>query len=264
MEKQSKKLVIGLISAVFAAIMLFGCFYTVKSSERGVISTLGKVREEPADAGLHVKWPIIQKVSRLSIQTQKMVSSESAYTKDIQNTDVSLEINYDLVPGLVPALYRQVGKSYEDKLLAPIVRGVIKDAFGEYDAASIVANRELVRKRIENELRNQLEQLPISFFQNVRIQISNIDYDDRFEKAITDKQVAEQNALKAKNNTIRIEEEAKQAKIKASAEAEAIRIKSEALQKNPKITEYEAIQKWDGKLPAYMLGNSTPFINLGK
>lgn len=261
---KSKKLLIAVIAVFVACVFLFGSFYTVKSSERGVISTLGKVREEPADAGLHVKWPIIQKVRRMSIQTQKMSKSESAYTKDIQNTEVTLEINYDLIPDLVPALYRQVGKSYEEKLLSPIIRGVIKDAFGEYDAASIVANRDLVRSRIENELRFQLEQLPISFFQNVRIQISNIDYDDRFENAITEKQVAEQNALRAKNNTIRVEEEAKQAKIRASAEAEAIRIKSEALTKNPKITEYEAIQKWDGKLPTYMLVNSTPFINLGK
>lgn len=46
------------------------------------------------------------------------------------------------------------------------------------------------------------------------------------------------------------------------AELEGIGIKSEALTRNPKITEYEAIQKWDGKLPTYMLGNSTPFINI--
>lgn len=262
MERENKIFLSVVIVSIFALIFIFGGFYTVKSSERGVISTLGKVHEEPADAGLHMKWPFIQKVKRISIQTQKMCNSESAYTKDIQNTEVTLEINYDLIPDLVPVLYRQVGKYYEEKILSPIIRGVIKDAFGEYDAASIVANRDLVRNRIENELRNQLEQLPISFFQNVRIQISNIDYDDRFEEAITAKQVAEQNALKAKNNTIRVEEEAKQAKIRASAEAEAIRIKSEALQKNPKITEYEAIQKWDGKLPVYMLGNSTPFINI--
>lgn len=262
MKRKDKRIVLTVVAAIFAFILLKGCFYTVKSSERGVISTLGKVRDEPADAGLHMKWPFIQSVSRMSIQTQKMNKDENAYTKDIQNTDVTLEINYDLIPDLVPVLYRQVGKAYEEKILSPIIRGAIKDAFGEYDAASIVANRDIVRNRIEKEMKKQLDELPICFFQNVRIQISNIDYDDRFEKAITDKQVAEQNALKAKNNTIRVEEEAKQMKIKASAEAESIRIKSEALQKNPKITEYEAIRKWDGKLPNYMLGSSTPFINL--
>ena len=29
-----------------------------------------------------------------------------------------------------------------------------------------------------------------------------------------------------------------------------------------RLLENEAVQKWDGKLPTYMMGNSTPFINL--
>ena len=49
-----------------------------------------------------------------------------------------------------------------------------------------------------------------------------------------------------------------------TAVAEAMEIKSEALPKNKGLTEYEAVQKWDGKLPQYMLGGATPFINLNK
>ena len=32
--------------------------------------------------------------------------------------------------------------------------------------------------------------------------------------------------------------------------------------KNKNLVEYEAVQKWDGKLPQYMMGNSVPFVNL--
>ncbi|MBO6052045.1 MAG: hypothetical protein J6P65_08740 [Bacteroidales bacterium] len=88
----------------------------------------------------------------------------------------------------------------------------------------------------------------------------DIDFDDAFENAIKEKQVAEQNALKAKNVTIQVEEQAKQTKIKA--EAEAMRIKAHALESNPKLVSYEAVQKWDGQLPQYMLGDAVPFINL--
>lgn len=28
------------------------------------------------------------------------------------------------------------------------------------------------------------------------------------------------------------------------------------------INKYEAVQKWDGKMPQYMMGDSIPFINL--
>ena len=62
--------------------------------------------------------------------------------------------------------------------------------------------------------------------------------------------------------TIQVEEQAKQTKIKAQAEAEAINIKAKALEANPNLTTYEAVQKWNGQMPQYMLGNSIPFVNL--
>jgi len=50
--------------------------------------------------------------------------------------------------------------------------------------------------------------------------------------------------------------------LEAEAEAKAIEIKGEALSKNPRLVDLSAVEKWDGKLPQYMLGNGTPFIDL--
>ncbi len=41
-----------------------------------------------------------------------------------------------------------------------------------------------------------------------------------------------------------------------------MRIRAKALEKNLRLVEWEAVQKWDGKLPQYQLGGATPFINL--
>ena len=73
-------------------------------------------------------------------------------------------------------------------------------------------------------------------------------------------------ALEAREEAMRlreeIEEEAKQKVISAKAEAESMRIRSQALSQNRNLVEYEAVQKWDGNLPQYMMGNSVPFLNL--
>jgi regulator of protease activity HflC (stomatin/prohibitin superfamily) len=74
--------------------------------------------------------------------------------------------------------------------------------------------------------------------------------------------IAEQKAQEAANYTQRVREEAEQKLISAKAEAEAMEIKSQALAKNKGLVEYEAVQKWDGKLPTYMGGNSVPMINI--
>ena len=59
------------------------------------------------------------------------------------------------------------------------------------------------------------------------------------------------------------EEEAKQKLLSAEAEAKSMAIRANALTRNKALVEYEAVKKWDGKLPEYMMGNSVPFVNLG-
>ena len=120
-------------------------------------------------------------------------------------------------------------------------------------------NRDKVRRQIEDKLRETLSK---EYFANIHFQLVNIDFDDQFETAIKEKQVAEQNALKAKNVTVQIEEQAKQTRIKAEAEAEAMRIKATALERNQKLVEYEAVQKWNGELPQYLGSGAVPFLNL--
>jgi hypothetical protein len=50
--------------------------------------------------------------------------------------------------------------------------------------------------------------------------------------------------------------------LKAKGEAEAIRIKGEALRENPRLVELSAIEKWDGKLPQLVGSGALPFVTL--
>ena len=244
-----------------ALILIATGFYSVSSTQRGVIATFGKINPEVVDAGLHMKIPFVQSVNKMSIQTVKLEANAPSYTKDIQTADVRYVLNFDPVPENMAILYSNVGPSYIAKIVTPVIEGVLKDIIGGYNAADIVGNREEVRKAVEMEL---AAQMPSQYVRNIKFQMVNIEYDDAFEQSIVDKQVAEQKALTAKNNTIRIQEEANQKINTAEADAKAMQIKASALTANPKLTQYEAVQKWDGKLPQYMLGNSVPFIDVTK
>ena len=240
-------------------ITVFSSFYTIKSTERGVLSTFGKISPNVIEDGLHVKIPFIQTVKKVNIQQKKFDGKENSYTRDVQTSEVQYTINYDLVRENVNNLIRNVGDDYHNRVVVPFIRSAMKEAFGNFAATEIVENRDAVRREIENTLRRTLDS---NYFLNIQFQLVDIDFDDDFENAIKEKQVAEQQALKAKNVTIQIEEQATQTKIRAEADAEAIRIKAKALESNPKLVEYEAVQKWDGKMPTYMMGNSLPLINL--
>ena len=97
------------------------------------------------------------------------------------------------------------------------------------------------------------------------IVLANVDYSDVFEKAIEDKQVAMQNAIRAKNRTQEIEEEARQKIITAEAEAKSMQIRGDALKANPGLVQLEAVSKWDGKAPGTLVigDKATPMLNLG-
>lgn len=262
--KKIKDMSVGQISllallALIVVITLFSSFYTIKSTERGVLSTFGKISRGVIDDGLHVKIPFIQTIKKVNVQQKKFDGKENSYTRDVQTSEVQYTINYELVRENVNNLIKNVGDDYHNRIVVPFIRSAMKEAFGNFAATEIVENRDAVRREIESTLRRTLDS---SYFLNIQFQLVDIDFDDDFENAIKEKQVAEQQALKAKNVTIQIEEQAKQTKIRAEADAEAIRIKAKALESNPKLVEYEAVQKWDGKMPQYMMGNSLPLINL--
>ena len=203
-QSDPKKIMLWIIGSALALTVLLSSFYSVSSTQRGIIATFGKINPTAVDAGLHVKIPFVQSIDKMSIQTVKMEQTSMAYTKDIQSSTVTYVLNFDPVPESVAVLYRNVGNNYIAKIITPVVEGVLKDVIGNYNAADIVSNREEVRKGVEIELSSQL---PSEYVRNVKFQLVNIDYDDAFEQSIVDKQVAEQKALTAKNNTIRIQED---------------------------------------------------------
>lgn len=260
----AKKIVkwIGIgFGAIFLLIFLFGAFYSIAPGHRGVLITLGKVEQKSYVNGVGVKWPLISSMVEMDIRTKKMSEQTSTYTSDVQTAEMEYTFTYDLNPENVHILYETVGQDYEAKKIIPILNDVLKDVVGKWQAQDLVGNRDNARIAVVAGLQERLDK---RFFQNISFQFINIDYSDKFEGAIEDKVIAEQKAQEAVNNTKRIKEEAEQKVITAKAEAEAMEIKSQALAKNKGLTEYEAVLKWDGKLPQYMLGNSVPMINLGK
>lgn len=246
------------IGAVFALILLISSVYYVSPGYRGVLVTLGKVDQQSYMNGIGFKVPFVSRMYKMDVRTQKMSQKTATYTSDIQTAEIEYTFTYDLIPDNVHTLYETVGKDYESKKIIPVLNDVLKDVIGKWQAQELVSNRDKARVEALAGLQDKLDN---RFFQNITIQFINIDYSDNFEGAIEDKVIAEQKAQEAVNNTNRIKEEANQKVITAKAEAEAMEIKAQALAKNKGLVEYEAVQKWNGQLPQYMMGDAVPFIN---
>lgn len=252
--------VVVLLLVVF--LLIFQPMTIVGVGERGVKVTLGQTSPVSLEEGVHFVMPFVSTVKKLDVKTVKSNIVTMAQSKDIQQAKITYVVNYNLQPDNAPKMWRKVGKNYVDIIVMPTVEGILKDVIGKWNAQDIVANRERVASEVLNKLQVELNK---NYIDVTGFQITNIDYSKAFEEAIESKVTAEQDALKAKNQTVKVQEEARQKVIAAEAEAKSMAIRAQALAQNKNLVEYEAVKKWDGKLPETMLGGSSiPFINLKK
>ena len=254
------KKLLNFLSVTALSFILVGCgFAIVDTGHRGVKTRFGEVISGPLPEGFYLYNPLTTSIVELDIRVQKWVKETLCYTRDIQNVRVSYTINYRPDPANMANFYKEVGFDWDAKLLPQIVEGKIKETIGKYDAVQLISDRQQATADIQTLI---AEELKANKIEMVNFEITNFNYNDAFEHAVEAKVVAIQTAEEAKNKTVRVQEEANQKIIAAKAEAESMRIRAKALTQNKGLVEYEAVQKWNGKLPQYMMGNSVPFLNL--
>lgn len=229
-----------IFGAVFALLVAWGSWVIIGAEEVGVPVTLGNVGDTPS-YGFTGKLPIVTSYVRFEKTTQRMSLEDQTYTKDLQPAKVKYTFTYKIVPENACELYKSAGTGYESKLIDPALDDALKGVFGRWTATELVANRNTVANQIEDRLK---EELPKGFFTEISIKLDDICYSDAFEKGIEQKVLAEQEAQKAKNKTVQVEEEGRQKVIQAKAQADAsiataegkakaMDIEGEAIRRNP-------------------------------
>lgn len=257
--KNVVKLVGAGLGGILGLTILMGAFEQVDTGHRGIFVTYGKPTSQVAE-GLQFMNPLTTEMVQMDVRQLKWQSSTVAYTKDVQQAEIEFALTYHLNPDSALKVYQEVGTDWARVLVSQVVVESIKQVFGSSEAVKdTINNRAMVGAKIKEQITANLAE------RNVIVdgfELRDVSFSEAFENAVEEKQVAVEKAQTAKNNTVRIEEEARQKVISAEAEAEAMRIQTAALAGNSKLVEWEAVKAWDGKLPVYMLGESTPFLNI--
>lgn len=250
------------------SMLVTGCAEVVEAGNRGVKITLGEVNPEPLVEGLYFYNPFITDIKELSVKEQKWSAEAESFSQDAQAVHVSFALNWQPTPAKVAVLYRDKGEDYMNVLIPQVVNQHLKEVIGRYKATDLIATREEVRTQIKNKIKAELQTKDINILD---FAINDIDYNKAFRDAVEAKVVAVQRAEESKNKTVQVREEANQRVLAAQSEATAMRIKAQALAQNQNLVAYEAldvqraaIEKWNGELPTQMLGNTVPFLTVGK
>lgn len=250
-QKLAKKLIIAAIIVVVALVVIINCFTIVDAGHTGVVVTLGKVNEGVLQEGLHFKAPFVQQVVKIDNRISKLEVETEAFSKDLQTVSTTLAINYRVDSTMSYSIYKNVGADYQSVLITPAVNEVLKAITAKYTAEESVTNRTLISEGLIEGLN---EKLNASGLYITDVNIINFDFSEAFITAIEEKQVAQQQLLKAETEKqtaiTNAEAQAEATRIKAEAEAEANNLIKESL--NEVILRSKFYEKWDGKLPQAM------------
>lgn len=260
--KAYARLIVVAILVVAAVVVVSTSFFTVDAGERAIILRFGAVKSTVAQ-GLHFKVPIMDQIEKVDVRVNKATTGTESSSKDLQIVRSEIVLNYHPDPDRVAEIYTEVGLRWEERVVDPAVKETFKAITAGFTAEELITKRAAVSDAIMDDLSGKLERYGLVVKD---LSITDFAFSQQFNNAIEQKQIAEQNALKARRDLDRIRLEAEQKVTQATAEAEALRLQKLVVTANLlRLREIEvqatAVQKWDGKLPN-VTGGAMPFISL--
>jgi prohibitin 1 len=290
----SSSALIVVIIAIVLTVLGSGLVY-VESSERGVVRTIraGGVRPDALGPGLHWIVPVIEQVVTYSISNQSYtmsaVSGEGQVqgddsirvrTKDGQEVIIDASVIYQIDPNKVVNLHIEWQNRYEDGIVRPEARGIIRDAVSQYGVEEVVSTKraELVGI-ITEELSTSLADNNLILLDFI---LRDIHFSEAYAIAVEQKQIAEQQAQQAQLTVEQKRQEAEQARqvaqgqadaaviaaqgaaearlIEAQAEAQALELLAAALADNPQLLQYQYILKLSPGVQTIFIPTDNQFI----
>jgi regulator of protease activity HflC (stomatin/prohibitin superfamily) len=264
-------IVVGVLCLLLA---LFRPFVIVGPGERAVIFDLARgVLPTQFDEGFHFLMPFVNHAEIYDVRRQTYSVSRTSWegevkgddsirvlTADGQEASVELSVRFHIDPNKVWRLHKEIGKDYVNKILRPEIRSHIRIALAEYPAADAYSTqRRTIQNNIETRLRDKLAG---NYIVVDEVLLRAVSFSDAFQNAIIQKQIAQQEAQRMQYVLEKAERERQRKILLAEGEAEAMRLKGQAIAINPKVVSYSFVQKVGPNIRGIVTSGSLPTPNL--
>ncbi|CAI4493457.1 BFH_collapsed_G0021390.mRNA.1.CDS.1 [Saccharomyces cerevisiae] len=203
--------------------------YDVKGGSRGVIfDRINGVKQEVVGEGTHFLVPWLQKAIIYDVRTKPKSIATNTGTKDLQMVSLTLRVLHRPEVLQLPAIYQNLGLDYDERVLPSIGNEVLKSIVAQFDAAELITQREIISQKIRKELSTRANEFGIKLED---VSITHMTFGPEFTKAVEQKQIAQQDAERAKFLVEKAEQERQASVIRAEGEAESAEFISKALAK---------------------------------
>jgi len=203
--------------------------YVVDGGERVVVfNRLQGLGNKVYGEGMHFKIPFIMEPRYFEVRSRPRLISSTTGTRDLQTVDLTLRILFRPQEEKIPEILNNIGPDYDDKVLPSIGNEVLKSIVAQFDAGQLITERENISRLIKAQLQNRANEFGLVLDD---VSMTHLQFQSEFQNSIEQKQVAQQEAERAKYIVLKREFETQATVIRAEADAEAARLVSEAIGK---------------------------------
>ena len=242
------------IIILVALLFLLKPFTIINSGEVGVKITTGEFDPTPLQPGIHFFIPGIQKIIPVNTKV-RIAEFTSAEAKNFRNTDegsirdkaisvldsrglsvsVELAVQYRLDPLGVPQTIATWGQNWEERIIIPVIREIVRNVVGSFPAEELPTKRNEIATLIDQRFRDNINGLENRPVQLESIQLTEIVLPIAIKEQIERVQVARQEAERARYEVERAKQEAEKQAALAKGAADATIIQADAQAKANRI-----------------------------
>ena len=228
--------VIVLVAIVLSALLLVGqALFIVPAGKVAVVTTLGKVSGGSRLPGLNLKIPFIQSVNPFDVRTQVRPEEFSTLTKDLQVIEATATVKYAVRSEEAGRIYRTIASNDRDiypRIIQPSLLKALKSVFSQYELITIATEWNDISAIVERTVAEELNKF--DYVEVRSLDLTGLQIAKEYRAAIEQKQIAEQQLLRA------------QTEVKI-AEQEAIRYDTLNRSLDDQVLYKLFIDKWDGR-----------------
>mmetsp|Transcript_15157 Transcript_15157/g.31330 ORF Transcript_15157/g.31330 Transcript_15157/m.31330 type:complete len:337 (-) Transcript_15157:240-1250(-) len=209
----------------------YNSVYTVPGGHRAVVfnRVLG-MKDSIYGEGLNFNIPWFERPVIYDIRTRPVNLQTLTGSKDLQMVTIAVRVLHKPIPSQLVWIYRMLGTNYDERILPSIMNESAKAIVARYNANELLTKRDQVSREVSLDLQKRAAKFNVILDD---VAITHLSFSPEYARAVEAKQVAQQDAEKAKYVVLGAQQEKKTIITRARGEAESAELIGLAVKKNP-------------------------------